>query len=238
MSEGTLPKYLKLRDDLAKDIVSGKVGPGQRLKSERLLSEETGLARMTVRDALLLLEGEGLIYRENRKGYFVAPPRLRTDPTQHRNAFRLLQEAGRKAGAETSKAKLKPASQSLAKKLNVAEGEPVITLSGTSLSDGRRVCFEENTLLASRFKGFFDAPFHDPITDFIEDRFGFIPEQTGFRARSTSLRGHVAAILGVAAGTPGLFITRLKSHEGTVVQVDQEFWLSDAMEVVVGNFPG
>jgi DNA-binding GntR family transcriptional regulator len=237
MQELTIPKYLKLRDDLAADIVAGKYAPGQKLKSERLLSYEFGIARMTVRDALLLLEGEGLIYREKRRGYFVAPERLSTNPTQHKNAFRLLQEAGREAGAVTQPAIVVAATRSRAAMFGVKEGEPLILLTGTCLSNGRRVCYEENALLASCFEGFFDTEFYDPITDFVYDQFGFVPEQTGFRARTTSLRGRVAKELGVAVGTPGLFITRVKSNGGTIVQVDREYWLADTMEVVVGDVP-
>jgi DNA-binding GntR family transcriptional regulator len=38
----------------------------------------------------------------------------------------------------------------------------------------------------------------------------------------------------VAAGTPGLFLTRTRyDRNGTVVEYDQEFWLHDALEISI-----
>ncbi|SDE16011.1 GntR family transcriptional regulator [Rhodospira trueperi] len=235
---GGAPIYLRLRDALAERIGSGRIAPGERLPSERALSQEMGIARMTVRDALLLLQGEGLIYREDRRGYFVSPTRLRTDPTNHINIFGLFKEAGKEPGAETTAPESHAATQSLATLFGCGIGDALYEMCSIALLDGRRVCFEENYLKADVFPGFLDMKFYDPITDFVRNEYGFVPEQTGFRARSTQFHGAVAAALGVANGTPGLFITRLKSHGGAVVQVDREFWLSDILEVVVGNVPG
>ncbi len=36
----------------------------------------------TLRQALQQLEAEGLVYRENRRGWFVSPRRTRYDPTR------------------------------------------------------------------------------------------------------------------------------------------------------------
>ncbi|WP_231878864.1 GntR family transcriptional regulator, partial [Oleiphilus sp. HI0125] len=54
-----------------------------KLPSERELSEQHSTTRVTIREALKLLETEGLIYRENRRGWFISPPKLRYDPSVH-----------------------------------------------------------------------------------------------------------------------------------------------------------
>ena len=64
------PIYLKLRDDLAEQINSGQIGTGERLLSERDMAAKLGAARETIREALRLLEGEGLIFRKRGSGYF------------------------------------------------------------------------------------------------------------------------------------------------------------------------
>jgi len=45
------------------------------------MGDAFGITRMTIRQALFQLEAEGLIYRLNRRGWFVSPPRLCYDPT-------------------------------------------------------------------------------------------------------------------------------------------------------------
>ncbi len=50
---------------------------GSRLPSERELSTILGVQRLTVRLALKILIQEGLIYKVERQGYFVAKPRIK-----------------------------------------------------------------------------------------------------------------------------------------------------------------
>ena len=111
---GQTPIYMRLRDALAEQIKGELISPGQKLDSERRMAERLGVARMTVRQALLLLEGEGLIYREDRRGYFVSPKRLVSDPTNHKNIYRLFQDSGHQQQADSSKAMNYAADYSLA----------------------------------------------------------------------------------------------------------------------------
>ncbi len=60
---------------LRERIVSGKYPPGKRLPSETDLAPEFGVARDTLRDALRLLEEEGLIERVKSRGTFVRQPK-------------------------------------------------------------------------------------------------------------------------------------------------------------------
>lgn len=58
-----------LLEELRNRILSGELAPGTMLPPERALVEDTGLSRMTVREALKLLEAEGLVeIRAGRSG--------------------------------------------------------------------------------------------------------------------------------------------------------------------------
>jgi GntR family transcriptional regulator len=65
------PAYRQLADRLRAAIESGEVGPGEQLPSERVLMDESGTARGTVRQAIALLKAEGLIDIEHGRGAFV-----------------------------------------------------------------------------------------------------------------------------------------------------------------------
>lgn len=67
------PLYKKLAAELRGEIYSGILKPGARLPSKRTLADEKKLSMMTVTGALELLEAEGLIYTEQRRGCFVSP---------------------------------------------------------------------------------------------------------------------------------------------------------------------
>ena len=69
--DGT-PLYLQLARNLRDHIESGGIIPGNALPSERDLSEMAGLSRVTVRKAIEQLIEEGVLFRKQGSGTFVA----------------------------------------------------------------------------------------------------------------------------------------------------------------------
>ncbi|MBN9064612.1 MAG: hypothetical protein BGP06_13080 [Rhizobiales bacterium 65-9] len=65
------PHYQRLADDLSRQIASGALKPGDKLPTEAELTERFGLSRITVREALKILQNRGLIERFARRGSFV-----------------------------------------------------------------------------------------------------------------------------------------------------------------------
>ncbi len=65
------PLYLQLKNKLVERIISGVYKPEEKLPSERVLSEELNISRMTVREALKRLINDGYIYTQVGKGTFV-----------------------------------------------------------------------------------------------------------------------------------------------------------------------
>jgi len=65
------PLYLQLKNKLIERIISGVYKPEEKLPSERVLSEELHISRMTVREALKVLINDGYIYTQIGKGTFV-----------------------------------------------------------------------------------------------------------------------------------------------------------------------
>lgn len=59
-------------DDVRAAIVENRYQPGQRLVEQRI-AEELGLSRTPVREALRLLEAEGLVVSERNRGAMVRP---------------------------------------------------------------------------------------------------------------------------------------------------------------------
>jgi len=66
--------YSKLSTHMRGQILNGELKPGDKLPSERQLSDETKLSRVTVNKAISALVDEGLLYRKRGLGTFVADP--------------------------------------------------------------------------------------------------------------------------------------------------------------------
>jgi GntR family transcriptional regulator len=75
--------FRQIADHLRAAVAKGRLGEGEQLPSEAQLMEHYGVARMTVRNALRLLQDEGLTNAEHGRGVYVRarPPvrRLASD---------------------------------------------------------------------------------------------------------------------------------------------------------------
>jgi GntR family transcriptional regulator len=67
------PLYIQLATNLRDIITAGGVDAGGALPSERVLSEQTGASRVTIRKAIEQLVQEGLLLRRQGSGTYVAP---------------------------------------------------------------------------------------------------------------------------------------------------------------------
>ncbi|MDR1626586.1 MAG: GntR family transcriptional regulator [Spirochaetia bacterium] len=69
------PLFVQLKDLILQWIDAGELQTNDKLPSERALSEDYHVSRITVRQALNDLVREGAITKRHGKGYYVAPPR-------------------------------------------------------------------------------------------------------------------------------------------------------------------
>lgn len=85
--------FRQIADQLRAAIQSGRLSEGDQLPSEARLIEHYGVARMTIRSALQLLETEGLTLAEHGRGVYV-----RRRPPMHRLASDRFARRHRKEG--------------------------------------------------------------------------------------------------------------------------------------------
>jgi GntR family transcriptional regulator len=70
------PRRHDIADDLRLQITTGRMKPGERLPSEADLADRYKVSTVTLRSALAVLQGEGLVDKIHGKGNFVRhPPR-------------------------------------------------------------------------------------------------------------------------------------------------------------------
>ncbi|MDG5473948.1 GntR family transcriptional regulator [Jeotgalibacillus sp. ET6] len=81
-----LPIYVQIEERLKSQIKSGAFKSGDPVPSERELSEMYEVSRMTVRQAIMNLVSEGLLYREKGKGTFVSQEKIE-QPLQGLTSF-------------------------------------------------------------------------------------------------------------------------------------------------------
>nr|WP_233358608.1 GntR family transcriptional regulator [Thermomonospora amylolytica] len=142
--------FRQIADQLRSAIERKQYEEGARLPSEAQLMDHYGVARMTVRNALQLLQVEGLAVAEHGKGVYVRrrPPvrRLASDrfARRHRKAGKAAflaetEEAGGRPTVDSIKVYEAVPPPEIAAKLRLEEGEPTVVRSRRYLIDGHPV---------------------------------------------------------------------------------------------------
>jgi GntR family transcriptional regulator len=121
--------FRQIADQLRAAIENGRLSEGDRLPSEAQLIDHYGVARMTVRNALQLLEAEGLTHAEHGRGVYVRrkPPvrRIASDrfARRHRKEGKAAflaesEQAGAVPDVDLIKVNEMPATPEMSKRLN------------------------------------------------------------------------------------------------------------------------
>lgn len=74
MTRSVPPRHHDIADDLRNQITTGHLKPGERLPSETDLAGRYKVSTVTLRSALAVLQGEGLVEKLHGKGNFVRRP--------------------------------------------------------------------------------------------------------------------------------------------------------------------
>jgi DNA-binding GntR family transcriptional regulator len=229
-----VPYHVRFRDRFAAMIEAGTLAAGSKLPPERALAEEFSITRVTVRQALTRMEAEGLIFREQRRGWFVSPPRVRYDPTANTSFTESMTRQGRVAGTSVLSKQQVAASHWESSRLGCAVGDPIFVINRLRTVDGRAVLVEQIYIKAKRCPDLLDYPLDQSLTDLMAEKFGIIEHRAQINMHPTALTGVPAKALGVAAGTPSLYLSRtILDQSNEVVELDQEFWRHDAIDISV-----
>lgn len=226
--------YLQLRDVIAERIAKGQYKEGQRLPSERLLAQELRTTRLTLRDALSQLEVEGIVFRMDRRGWFVAGKRLRYDPTEDRGFMTNVREQGREPKTELLSCEQHKASEALAKALKIKKGELIYHLQRKRSIDNRYVLIEDIYLQASRYPGLEHTNLTGSLTVVMASVYGAKVKYSDLEITPVAFNELHARTLQVSAGTPATLVSRTSyDYEGNVVEYDREYWVSDVLTISV-----
>lgn len=150
-TETSVPLYAQIAESLLDNIESGKLVPGDRLLSERELSERLGVNRLTLRRAFRVLEDQGLLTRRRGSGTYVAEPKIEWRAGQLIPFTRGAQRRGYKPGAKVILFEERLAETAVAKELKLSVSAPVYYVHRLRFISHEPVLLERFTVPAERF---------------------------------------------------------------------------------------
>jgi GntR family transcriptional regulator len=135
-------RYHQIAQTLRERIATSGQGPGERLDNQRSLAREFGVTLMTLRQALDLLERDGLIARRHGLGTFVARPAIDYDILQLRALAGDLSALGEDVATRFLRSHFAAADRRVAEALGLAQQAEVFVLERLRLVDGEPVSFQ------------------------------------------------------------------------------------------------
>lgn len=206
----------------------------KKLPSERALQEKYSSTRVTIREALAKLEAQGVIYRQNRKGWFLCPPRFKWDPVQKVNFYQFAKEQNFEAKTELVDFAETPMTAELKTAFNKPEGCDVFAINRVRYLDERPVMVEQIHCLAGQFEGLQDKALDGSITTIFERDYGVKIAYEKSSLYVTATPENKADLLNLSSGSPCLKIVRHRySEQDQLVDYNVEYWVHGAIEIHV-----
>jgi len=218
--------------DLVLDLIE-HLDVGDAIPSERQLSADLGISRLTVRAALDDLAREGYLVRRRGAGTFVSEPKIAQELTM--TSFTDdMRRRGLRPSSRTLELRIAPAGARLGRLLHVSPSEPVVVARRLRLADGESMAIEtlhvrENHVPGLTAKDLDEGSFYELLTE----RYGIVivgGEQT---IEPTVTDGEESEALGVPLHSPAFRFERItRAETGEIVEFVESIYRGDRYRLV------
>lgn len=223
--------------ELRQAIFGGTFRPGSRLPTEAELCEMLGVSRTVVREALRVLEDDGLVARRHGVGTFVRNHSILKNLNVNFGITDMIESAGLKAGTSHLALQKEAADQEKAEQLRVPVGTPLVTIERVRTADGRPVVFSLDTVSEALIqRAGFDPQrlLSESIYNLLQTSLGQVIDYGIARLLPVASPRHVAEKLQLPPNALALYIVQTDySSSDEPLVYSCEYHLPDAFDFVV-----
>lgn len=149
-----VPVYIKIHNELRRDIEAGKWQIGERIPSERDLAVSFHVSRMTLRQAIQTLVEEGILERRVGAGTYVASQKVSEKVSGVTSFTDLITAQGKVPSSKTISYHVAKPSMSECKQLGIEDTVQVLRMERIRFGDDVPICFETATVPYSLVKNY------------------------------------------------------------------------------------
>lgn len=230
--QSRIPYYYQLADIL-REIIQERISGDDTdlLPSENELSQSYQVSRATVRQALSLLEREGLVRKAKGKGTYISKHRVRYPLTKLISTTEDMRRRGWTPGVNVLSFKEVDPSSPVADSLEISSEDKVYELCRLRLGNDDPVGIQWAYLPVKLCPGLIDLDLNTSLTQVMEEHYGikFWSAQEFLKARLPTK--FEAQQLQAPKNLPVIYMERITfSFGGAPVEFLQSIWRSDCYE--------
>ena len=227
----TTTKQTQTRD-LVLDLVE-ELDVGDAIPSERQLSAEFHVSRLTVRAALDDLVREGYLVRRHGSGTFVSEPKIAQELTM--TSFTDdMRRRGLTPASRTLDLRVATAGARLGRLLRVSPSEPVVIATRLRLADDESMAIETVHIRESQVPGLTARDLEErSLYELLEERYGIVVVGGEQTIEPTVTDESESAALGVPLYSPAFRFERVThSQTGEIVEFVESIYRGDRYRLV------
>jgi GntR family transcriptional regulator len=213
------------------DLIKG-LGVGNAIPSERQLSVDLGVSRLTVRAALDDLAREGYLVRRRGSGTYVREPKIAQELTMTSFSDD-MRRRGMTPGSKTLSLRSLLAGARLGRCLNVSPSEPIVVVKRLRLADGETMAIETLHIPESLVPGLAPKDLDGSFYELLGSRYG-IQIAGGVQAiEPTVTNEEESAALGVPLHSPAFLFERTsRDEDDRIVEFVRSIYRGDRYRLV------
>jgi GntR family transcriptional regulator len=226
-----MTKQSETRDQVL-DLIE-QLDVGDAIPSERQLSADLGVSRLTVRAALDDLAREGYLERKRGAGTFVSEPKIAQELTM--TSFTDdMRRRGMRPASRTLELRVGPAGARLGRLLHVSPSEPVVIASRLRLADGESMAIETVHVRQAHVPDLTAKDLEEQsFYELLRDRYGIVIVGGQQTIEPTVTDEEESAALGVPLHSPAFRFERVThSQTGEIVEFVESIYRGDRYRLV------
>ncbi|KHD86406.1 GntR family transcriptional regulator [Heyndrickxia ginsengihumi] len=207
--ESPIPIYFQIQEYIRKMVESGEWEVGDAIPSERILSEQFSVSRMTIRQAVQGLVDEGLLTRKRGSGTFISSQKVE-QPLEGRTSFtKLMEDRGMKPSSEIIAFQQRKAEGTEIKALKLSEDALVLLIERIRYGDDIPIALEKIVTPWEISKDITKEELNQSFYQFLERKKGLKLGNGTQSIEAVAADERVAQLLKINNGSPVLSIERV-----------------------------
>ena len=225
------PLYMQIKEAIKQRILDGDFSAHERLPSESELMKIFGVSRITVRQALRDLHGDGLVFSVQGKGTFVSRPKATQDMTRLQGFGEAMTPGGYTTSTRVVSVGETRASQQVADALGIRRTDRVIELTRIRYLNREPISIDNSFFPVAIGEKLLGRDLTQDVFPMLENSFGIYLDYADLKISAGVAVKHQADGLNVEVGSPILQIQRLVfGTDGTPVDFEYLSYRGDAFQ--------